>query len=112
MTYGKTIGDISGNPQYDAARANWGGAWRMPTMKECRELIGRCAWKWIISPNGKNNGYKVTGHNGNSIFFPAAGSRSYASFFHDDGHYHNGGHYWSSSTEDLMFRNSAGALVS
>ena len=23
--------DISGNAQYDAARANWGGSWRMPT---------------------------------------------------------------------------------
>uniref|UniRef100_UPI0025B2398C PEGA domain-containing protein n=2 Tax=uncultured Muribaculum sp. TaxID=1918613 RepID=UPI0025B2398C len=33
-TYGKTMGDISGNPQYDAARANWGGTWRLPTKAE------------------------------------------------------------------------------
>ena len=29
----------------DAARANWGGAWRMPTEKEWTELHDKCAWK-------------------------------------------------------------------
>ena len=39
LTWGQEIGDISGNPQYDAARANWGGTWRMPTKSEFEELI-------------------------------------------------------------------------
>lgn len=36
-TYGdSSVEDISGNADYDAARANWGDAWRMPTKDECQ----------------------------------------------------------------------------
>ncbi len=70
-TCGKSIGDISGNPSYDAARANWGGSWRLPTRSEFEELINRCQWEWTTQ-NG-HNGYRVTGPNGNTIFLPAAG---------------------------------------
>ncbi|MDY4512770.1 MAG: hypothetical protein SPE10_04900, partial [Paludibacteraceae bacterium] len=31
----------------DAARANWGGAWRMPTDAEWTELRENCTWTWI-----------------------------------------------------------------
>ena len=58
----------------DAARANWGGSWRMPTKAEITELHEQCTWTWTRQ-NGMN-GYKVTSKkNGNSIFLPAAGSR-------------------------------------
>lgn len=76
-TYGKNIGDIKGNSNYDAARANWGGSWRLPTATEMQELKDECTWEWMTQ-NGKN-GYKVTGPNGNSIFLPAAGCRFGAS---------------------------------
>ena len=72
-TYGKLMSDISGNAQYDAATANWGGTWRMPTDAEMKELIDKCTWTWTTQ-NGVN-GYNVKGPNGNSIFLPAAGSR-------------------------------------
>ena len=64
--------NISGT-QYDAARVNWGGTWRMPTWDEIKELKEKCSWVWT-TVNGVN-GYKVTGPNGNSIFLPAAGTR-------------------------------------
>jgi hypothetical protein len=70
---GKSWGDIGGNSSRDAARANWGGSWRMPTEAECQELVDNCTWTWTTQ-NGKN-GYKVTGPNGQSIFLPAAGCR-------------------------------------
>ena len=58
----------------DAARANWGGAWRMPTDAEWTELRENCTWTWITK-NGVN-GYEVKSNiNGNSIFLPAAGGR-------------------------------------
>jgi len=64
----KTTLDLSD----DAARANWGGKWRMPTQVEQEELINNCTWTWTTR-NGIN-GYKVTSKtNGNSIFLPAAG---------------------------------------
>ncbi|MBO7227291.1 MAG: hypothetical protein J6V33_06890 [Bacteroidales bacterium] len=69
--YEQELGDISGNPTYDVARANWGSTWRMPTKEELEELANNCTWTWITQ-NGVN-GMKVVGSNGNSIFLPASG---------------------------------------
>ena len=73
--------DSEGNltAQHDAATANWGGSWRMPTKSEMQELIDKCIWTWTTQ-NGVN-GYKVKGPNGNSIFLPAAGYRIGSSLF-------------------------------
>lgn len=60
--------NISGT-QYDAARKNWGGSWRMPTRVEMQELVDKCTWEWTSFNNSP--GYKVIGPNGNSIFLPA-----------------------------------------
>ena len=69
---GVNLGDISGQEKYDAATANWGGKWRMPTQTEMRELINNCTWKWT-SVNGVG-GYEITSKkNSNSIFLPGAG---------------------------------------
>ena len=75
----------------DAAHANWGGDWRMPTDAELTELRENCTWTWTTQ-NGVN-GYKVTGTNGNSIFLPAAGCRLASSLYSAGSH----GLYWSSS---------------
>ena len=83
----KTILELSD----DAANANWGGSWRMPTKAEQEELRNKCTWTWE-QKNGVN-GYTVTGQNGNSIFLPAAGFR-YGSSLYRAGSY---GCYWSSS---------------
>ena len=100
-TYGRGISqlqsqgyiDSEGNltAQYDAARANWGGPWRMPSETEMQELIDKCTWKWK-KQNGVK-GYKVTGPNGNSIFLPAAGYRIGSSLY-DAG---SRGYCWSST---------------
>ena len=76
---------------YDAATANWGSKWRMPTRDEIEELIDNCTWTWTTQ-NGVN-GRKVTGLNGNSIFLPAAGYR-YGTGLDRAGSY---GYYWSAS---------------
>ena len=79
----------------DAARANWGGAWRMPTDAEWTELRENCTWTWTSDYNGTGvAGRIVTSKtNGNSIFLPAAGC------FGGDGLYDAGyyGDYRSSS---------------
>ena len=94
VTYGKSMGDISGNPEYDVACAKWGGAWRMPTLDEMYELRNNCTLIWTTL-NGVN-GYEVTGPNGNSIFLPAAGFRIGTEFSGRG----SGGYYWSSSVYD------------
>lgn len=76
----------------DAAHANWGGNWRMPTDAEMTELRSNCTWTWT-SQNGVN-GCKVTSKsNGNSIFLPAAGYRYDSSLDYAGSR----GYYWSSS---------------
>lgn len=86
--------DISGNVQYDAATANWGGNWRMPTKDEMQELVDHCEWEWT-QVNGVN-GSKVIGPNGSCIFLPAAGIR-YGTTLTNDGNY---GSCWSSTPYD------------
>ena len=69
---GVNLGDISGQEKYDAATANWGGKWRMPTKTEMQELRENCTWTWK-SVNGVS-GYEITSKkNSNSIFLPGAG---------------------------------------
>ena len=76
----------------DAARANWGGSWRMPTDTELTELREQCTWRWTTQNGVK--GCKVTSKsNGNSIFLPAAGYREGSSHLHAGSR----GTYWSSS---------------
>ncbi len=111
------ITDISGT-QYDAARTNMGGDWRMPTTEEQSELVENCYWEWTDSYNGKGvKGYivykvkdasdkgkkKYIGSSTTTtasyspsdahIFFPAAGYH-YESDLRYAGQY---GCYWSSS---------------
>ena len=74
----------------DAATANWGEDWRMPTSAELQELIDSCTWTWTTQNDV--NGYEVLGPNGNSIFLPAAGSFSNALQYAG-----NSGDYWTSS---------------
>ncbi|MCQ2191849.1 MAG: InlB B-repeat-containing protein [Paludibacteraceae bacterium] len=57
----------------DAATANWGADWRMPTFDEINELTENCEYSWI-EVNGIK-GAKFTASNGNFVFFPAAGNR-------------------------------------
>lgn len=90
-TYRKQINDISGNPQYDAATANWGKEWRMPMYEEFNELVNECTWEWTTQ-NGVY-GNKVIGPNGNHIFLPAAGYRDGSSLYGVNEH----GSYWSST---------------
>ena len=78
----------------DAATANWGSEWQMPSYDQIRELINSSyiTTEWTTQ-NGVN-GYKITSKsNGNSIFLPAAGYRS-GTFLYDVGSY---GGYWSRS---------------
>ena len=84
-------------PENDAARQNWGGNWRMPTIAEQDELLNtaNCTWTWKSNYNSTGvAGYIVTSKkNGNTIFLPAAGVRDGSSLDHV-GFF---GNYWSSS---------------
>ena len=84
-------------PEDDAATANWGGDWRMPTGEEWEELLNNTIQTWTTQ-NGVD-GNLFTSSNGNSLFLP------YAGYYFDEealgmsGLYNAGleGSYWSSS---------------
>ena len=73
-TWNRSMSDIRGNSSYDAARANWGGSWRLPTKAECDELLNNCT-RQRTTQNGVKGMRFTSKRNGNSIFFPAAGCR-------------------------------------
>jgi len=76
----------------DAATANWGSGWRMPSLAQFEELYNRSytttEWTTVNGVYGR----KITSKsNGNSIFLPAAGYRNGTSL---DGE-GSDGRYWS-----------------
>lgn len=75
----------------DAARMNWGGKWRMPTIEEWKELSKKCTWTWTTLEG--QNGFRVTASNGNSIFLPASGKMEQSSIEDEN----STGFYWSSN---------------
>ena len=101
----------------DAAHANWGGKWRMPTRAQQEELLKECYWVWTESYNNSNvkgcivykaknsddKGKKISKKNGAPsssyslsdahIFLPAADFRIFDDLRYDG----SCGNYWSSS---------------
>ena len=89
-TYGYVDNKTELERTNDAASANWGGSWRMPTHAEWTWLRENCTWTWTTQ--NSVNGYLVEG-NGNSIFLPAAGYRNEENLLGVG----SIGHFWSSS---------------
>ena len=86
------INSIPVDVEYDAARANFGGSWRMPTTAEFKELDDNCTSVWTTQ-NGVNGMMLTSRINGNSVFFPAAGFYYGTLLEYED----TIGYYWSSS---------------
>ena len=57
----------------DAALANWGAGWRMPSKEDFEELVRCTKCEWTTS-NGVE-GILFTAKNGNTMFMPATGYR-------------------------------------
>lgn len=89
-------------PEDDAAYMNWGGSWRIPTLKEYNELMYNCCNEWTVMNNVK--GLRLISKiNGKSLFFPAAGVRM------DNGLTNKQCGYYKTST--LYEKNSQDAYV-
>ena len=81
----------------DAATANWGSAWRMPTKDEIEELLDGCSWEWVNDFNGSgvNGRLGTSKKNGATIFLPAAGYRDNTDLYYVGA----AGSYWLSSLD-------------
>ncbi len=82
----------------DAATANWGGNWRMPTEAENEELLTECTWTWTML--NSVYGFLITSKKDTrkSIFLPAAGYRKGTMLVNVG----VDGYYWPSSV-DLIY---------
>ena len=79
----------SGLYSYKLAIDNFGKY--LPTKEQWQELRTFCVWTW------QEDGYRVTGNNGNSIFLPAEGLCNCHGTVKEVG---TGGNYWSSTPYD------------
>lgn len=118
----------------EVVKKEWGGAWRIPTKAELRELVDSCKWEWVKDSIGTKDitvkvddkdstytatiyvfAYKVTGPNGYYIYLPAAGYK-YANMSIPDNDTPNyvvseedaKGYYWSS---ELSFADREAAFA-
>lgn len=85
-----------GSTEYDVARAEWGDEWRLPSRENLAELINNCTWTFIRYKG--TYGAKVTGPNGNSIFFPFPGYKVGNKAYDDK----NKAFYWLDSSETIV----------
>lgn len=106
------IGENISGTVYDVVHNTIGNGWRLPTKEDAQELINNCKWEAITCDTIA--GYKVTGPNGNSIFFPFNGC------YLDNILSHRGEHfcYWTGTLNldnggqaYMLWNNNAAALT-
>lgn len=79
------------NSKYDIVHALWGDQWRMPSLKEVKELVNNCDWTY----DETRKGWKVTSRKdpSKSIFMPMQGYRKGDDMINDK----TLGAYWTGS---------------
>jgi hypothetical protein len=90
------LGENISGTQYDAARAQWGGVWRMPTVAEMDELRSNCNWSYV-TVNGQRCYKASSKSNSNYILLPEGGAKG------ADGVVSNGSYwafYWTATKYD------------
>lgn len=86
------------DPEDDAATANWGKNWQMPSYDQCAELCNTnyTVTEWTTK-NGVDGRLITSKTNGNSIFLPAGGRR-YDAYLYDSYE----GDYWSRTYSEQL----------
>lgn len=98
-------------PEHDAARANMGGSWRMPTFEELRALCEMTTSAWTDNYEGSGIAGCIISGKGRyadrTMFLPATGIFSGVSHLHASFQ----GYYWSSSLHDGSNGKYLGSVV-
>ena len=92
---GFTDDKVELEPEDDAATANWGSGWQMPSKEQCEELFNEEYTETEWTTQNGVYGLRIRSKSSlNTIFFPAAGSRDGSTFTPQEG---SSGKYWSRS---------------
>ena len=108
LTYEVEMDDISGDPAYDVAAAEWGSTWRMPKPIEINELFNNCSQE-NVEINGKKCTKLISRINECSIIIPCTGWINGT----NNAYYNSYGRYWSSTpysygnTNAISFTNNS-----
>ena len=92
--YGSIDNKYQLDSEDDVAKQTWGDKWRIPTIEELKELKEKCTFTKM-----ELNGVpvtKVTGPNGNFIYFPYPGNFTGTTLYYEN----SIGSYWSSDLEN------------
>lgn len=92
--YRQVVGDDINNTQYDAAKKELGGDWRMPTKEEWHKLLFNTEHEWVSIHDC--HGYLFTAKNGSHLFFPANGY-----IYDQEIGTPDEGYYWSSTFSNI-----------
>ena len=86
-------GKLELEPTDDAATANWGDGWQMPSLAQCFELLNPNNTTIMWTQQNDVYGIKITSkRNGKSIFLPATGEPPHGGFL---AYELLSGYYWS-----------------
>lgn len=92
----------------DAATANWGSGWQMPSREQCYELINSSYTTTTWTTMNGVKGRRITSKsNRNSIFLPAAGYRGGTSLYNAG----YDGYCWSRSRDTSDSGNAYGLTI-
>ena len=94
QAYGKVDNKTALENADDAAKQNWGGNWRMPTVAECNELIDHTD-NYYSFYNSIPGRWFVHKEKKDSVFIPAIGVR----YQNEQGEVGRFGAYWSSEKQ-------------
>ena len=98
------LGTTISGTKYDAARANWGSEWQMPTYEQINELVVECGLE-VKTYNGVKCMVFI-GPNGNTLYFPCPGYK-YDSYYVSQ---NSITYYWGGS-KDIEGNNDAKATA-
>lgn len=102
--YGMVDNKTTLEPSDDAATANWGQDWRMPTRQEMKDLYNNAyTTVEIVQVNGIACLKVTSKSNDNFIYLPEAGFKRYDHRYIDEG---TSGIYWTSTLHEGEFENS------
>ncbi len=78
------------DPEDDAATANWGAEWRMPSLEQVQELLNNCTSQYTTK-NDVDGLMFISNINGSTLFLPGAGDMTANVHDHPPGC----GYYWT-----------------
>lgn len=109
--YGTVDGKTELDPEDDAATANWGSNWQMPSYEQCEELIDEGYTYYTNTTQNGVNGLLITSKsNLKTIFLPGAGAITSSGFKYEERRFYWSRNNWGTSVAARLHIDSGNSL--